>query len=262
MSIYNIHNTRGISPLILNPSEENEIYKLSELSSKLLGCFNLSDKQIFQISYYILSLKKENEKINLTAIKEDKEIIIKHFYDSIYPIYFNKLFDEGKKVVDIGTGAGFPGIPLKIVYNEKEFLLLDTTGKKLNFIEKNIDLLKLEKIETLNVRAEEKAKDLNYRQQFDYAISRAVAPLNILLEYCTPYIKKSGYFIAYKSIKSKEEIDLCENAFKKLSLTLFRSIEYELPEEKGKRNLVIIRKEDNTKKEYPRNNSQIKKKPL
>ncbi len=201
---------------------------------------------------------EENKKFNLTAITEDSAFNEKHFYDSLLPtevVDFNY-----KKVLDIGSGAGFPGMPLAITYDNSDFTLLETTGKKCVFLRNTTEKLGLKNVNVLEKRAE----DINQeeRESFDIVVSRAVSDLQILLEISIPYLKVGGILIAYKGEKYKEEISRCTNAFNMLNCEVLDVQERKLPISNEKRFNIIIKKNKETDKKFPRNFSQIKKRPL
>ena len=165
-----------------------------------------SDRQIEQYEMFYHMVVEENKHMNLTSITEEEEFIDKHIMDSLSASRMIS-FDNISKCIDIGTGAGFPGIPLKIMYPDTEFLLLDSLKKRIGFLEKVIGEIGLDKISAIHSRAEDAARNPEYREQFDLCVSRAVAALPVLMEYCIPFIKKNGYFISYKSKKGMEEIE-------------------------------------------------------
>jgi 16S rRNA (guanine527-N7)-methyltransferase len=227
---------------------------LAELGIKL------SDYQLEQfITYYELLIEK-NKVMNLTAITEPKEVISKHFIDSLALVKVCSLTDE--KVIDIGTGAGFPGIPLKIIYPNTSIILFDSLKKRLNFLDEVITKLDLSKINTLHGRAEDYGKDLKYREQFDVCVSRAVAKLPVLIELCVPFIKKGGHFISYKSGNIDEEIDLAKNALKILRTEISKKEVFLLPGTDMERSLLLLKKVAETPKGYPRVAGKAIKSPL
>jgi 16S rRNA (guanine527-N7)-methyltransferase len=215
-------------------------------------------KQQF-IDYYEL-LVERNKVMNLTAITEFTEVVQKHFIDSLSLVKVIRLNKE--KILDLGTGAGFPGIPLKIVFPETDFILLDSLQKRLTFLDEVIEKLELKKIRTLHGRAEDYGKDNSYREQFDLCVSRAVAKLSSLSEYCLPYVKKGGCFISYKSGKIEEELVMSEKAFKVLGAKLEKVEDFYLPGTDIERTLVVIRKTAVTPKNYPRGAGKPSKDPL
>lgn len=203
-------------------------------------------------------LLEYNQKYNLTSILEEEEIYIKHFYDSVYP---QKYFSEGAKVVEIGSGGGFPSIPLKIVRKDLYFTLIESTGKKCAFLNTAVESLGLGDVKILNIRAEDGGRKENFREKFDFAVARAVARLNVLAEYCLPFVKVGGRFIAYKGDCS-EELEESKNALKILGGEIEKTESFTLPKDVGKRTVVIIKKVKNTPEKYPRGRGLERKKPL
>ena len=175
----------------------------------------ITENQVKKFLTYYEMLIEKNKVMNLTAITEFDEVVVKHFLDSVLAakvLNFSK-FDS---LIDVGTGAGFPGIPLKIMFPHLKVVLLDSLNKRLNFLNEVIDKLGLENIQTIHGRAEDIGHNIDYREQFDLCVSRAVANLSTLSEYCIPFIKKNGMFVSYKSEHSDEETISAENAIKKL----------------------------------------------
>lgn len=202
-------------------------------------------------------LQEYNKMYNLTAICDDREIYYKHFLDSVAAAEY---FDEGANVAEIGSGGGFPSIPLKIIRRDLNFTLIESTGKKCNFLKLAADKLGLEGITVKNIRAEDGARNKDLREKFDISCARAVASLNTLCEYCLPYVKIGGKFIAYKG-DCDEEIKSAGNAIKILGGKLDKVIRYEL-ETCGKRAIVIIKKVSATPEKYPRGQGKERKQPL
>lgn len=220
----------------------------------------LSEYQLEQfINYYDLLIEK-NKVMNLTTITEPREVISKHFIDSLSLAKIYSLSDEN--VIDIGTGAGFPGIPLKIVYPNINVTLFDSLKKRLNFLDEVITKLNLSKISTLHGRAEDYGRDTKYREQFDICVSRAVAKLPILIELCVSFIKKGGYFISYKSGNIEEEINLAQNALNVLKTGISRKEVFMLPGTDMQRSLLLMKKMAETPKGYPRLAGKAIKNPL
>ena len=203
-------------------------------------------------------LTEFNQKYNLTAISDEKEVYIKHFFDSIYP---QKYFSEGSKVVEIGSGGGFPSVPLKIVRDDLNFTLIESTGKKCEYLKHVVDNLGFYGVQVLNIRAEDGGKDKYLREKFDVATARAVARLNTLCEYCLPFVKIGGKFIAYKG-DADEEIKEAENAIKTLGGEVEKVEKYDLPEGFGRRTVIVIKKVKSTPGKYPRGRGLERKKPL
>lgn len=221
---------------------------------------NLSEKQLEKFRIYMDFLLEYNKHTNLTAIKEPEDIMIKHFLDSMILSKFIKMGSKSK-IIDVGTGAGFPGVPLKILDESINLTLVDSLNKRITFLKELSEKLNL-KIDIFHGRAEELAQKNEFREKFDVAVSRAVAPLNILSEYCLGYVKMEGCFTAMKGPNSEEEIKNSENAIKIMGGKIKACEHLELPNEKGFRNIIIIEKIKETPKKYPRSNSQISKKPL
>lgn len=217
-----------------------------------------SKDQYEQFMQYKKLLKEWNEKMNLTAIIEDEEIINKHFIDSIQAFQFNEL-NDATSLIDIGSGAGFPGLPIKIMKPELKVTLLDSTNKKLGFLKVVAEELELKDVEFIHSRAEDGARKLGYRDSFDIAISRAVANLSLLTELCLPYVRIGGHFIALKGPAVDQEIDDAKYAVELLGGKLSQVIEVNIEGTDLKHNLVVIRKMKATHKDYPRSSSNIKK---
>lgn len=226
----------------------------------------ISDDQINCFEKYYELLIEKNKVMNLTAITDKEDVIVKHFIDSIALIPY--LLDKGininnkLKIIDIGTGAGFPGLPLKIMMPDVKFTLLDSLNKRVSFLNEVIDELKLKDIEALHGRAEDYASDNNYREKYDICVSRAVANLSTLSEYCIPFVKEDGFFISYKAGESEEEINNSKNAIKILGGKINKVEEFVLPGTDASRVFVFIRKQELTDKKYPRKAGVPAKKPL
>lgn len=220
----------------------------------------LSDYQKQQFMDYYEMLIEKNKVMNLTAITEVSEVIQKHFLDSLALVKVIVL--NNQKVLDLGTGAGFPGIPLKIAFPDLEIVLLDSLNKRLLFLQEVIDKLQLQKISTLHGRAEDYGKDIRYREQFDLCVSRAVAKLSSLSEYCVPYVKKDGFFISYKSGKVEEELVTSVRAIKLLGTKLENVENFILPGTNIERTLIVLKKIEKTSRNYPRSAGKPSKDPL
>ena len=216
---------------------------INDINSKFEKYFNL--------------LVEENGKYNLTAITEKEEVYLKHFYDSLYILNYFCL--DKLNILDIGSGAGFPGIPLAIICKNSTFYLCEPTTKRANFLQMVIDSLGLKNVKVINKRAEE--LDKNYREFFDVVTSRAVSALNIILELSVPFVKVNSWFIPFKGNTGKEEIQNAKNAIKALKVTLERVEEYEIDENLC-RTLIFFKKSAKTAHKYPRNYSLIKSKTL
>lgn len=220
----------------------------------------ITESQLEQFATYFDMLVEKNKVMNLTAITEKNEVIIKHFLDSIAILKYIDVDD--KKVIDIGTGAGFPGIPLKIMRPKMQLTMLDSLNKRIQFLNEVVDELQLEQVETIHGRAEDYAHDKAYRAQYDYAVSRAVANLSTLSEYCLPFVKIEGDFISYKSGQVQEEVAQGKNAIFLCGGKCSKVEGFVLPESDMERTFVMIHKVKNTAKQYPRKSGTPAKKPL
>ena len=218
---------------------------------------SFSKDQYEQFMRYKDMLKEWNEKMNLTAITEDEEIISKHFIDSIQAFQFDELKDA-MTLIDVGTGAGFPGLPIKIMKPELKVTLLDSTNKKLGFLKVVSQELKLNNVEFIHSRAEDGSRKIGYRDSYDIAISRAVANLSLLTELCLPYVKIGGHFIALKGPAVDQEIDDAKYAVQVLGGKIVKTMEVDIEGTDLKHNLVVIRKVKATPKDFPRSSSTIK----
>ena len=220
---------------------------------------NLTEKQIEQFLKYYEILVETNKVMNLTAITEFDEVIEKHFLDSLSLV---RVFDLNRnvKILDLGTGAGFPGIPLKITFPEIDIVLADSLNKRVKFLNEVVETLQLKQVETVHGRAEELAKNKKYREQFDLCTSRAVANLSSLSEYCIPFVKEGGRFISYKSGEIEEEVDQAKRAIHVLGGKLDQVYKFDLHEQK--RSFVIIEKVKKTPAVYPRKAGTPTKTPL
>lgn len=221
----------------------------------------ISDKQKAQFVRYYEMLLDWNEKINLTAITDYDEVFKKHFIDSLSLIKAYDVYTKSN-VIDVGTGAGFPGLALKIAYPDLKITLLDSLNKRIHFLNAVIEELHLEGIEAVHGRAEDYAKPDKLREQFDLCVSRAVANLSTLSEYCLPYVKKGGYFISYKSEKITEESKSASHAVSILGGKVREQVEFMLPHSDIYRNLFVIEKVKVTPKKYPRKAGLPAKEPL
>ena len=229
-------------------TKEEFIKELSKLN------INITEKQLLDLEKYYNILVTENEKYNLTNITKKEDVYLKHFYDSLTIVKAINL--KNQYICDIGTGAGFPGLVLKIIFPELKIDLLDATQKKCNFLNIVISSLNLKNISVINERAEDYS--IKVREKYDIVTSRAVAPLKHLLEYSVPLLKEKGLFIALKS-NITEELNNINNYYKKLYLTNENIIEFKLPYELSNRTIYIVEKEKETSKIYPRKYNQIKK---
>ncbi len=218
-----------------------------------------SEEQYNQFYRYMNLLIEWNKKINLTAIIEPKEIILKHFVDSLT---IAKYIEENKKVADVGTGAGFPGIPLKIYRKDLKITLIDSLNKRLNFLNEVISELELKEIYTVHGRAEELGQNKEYREKFDIVTSRAVANLSTLSEYLIPFIKKDGKCIYMKTLELDEELEKAKKAINILGGKIIKTDKFYLPESEIGRSIVVVEKEKQTPIKYPRKPGTPSKEPL
>ncbi len=231
---------------------------------ELFSNYNIevNSEQIEKFDNYYRLLIEWNKKINLTAIINYEDVIKKHFLDSILllKVYSKDLFTS-KNIIDVGTGAGFPGLPLAIMLPDAEFTLVDSLNKRIEFLKEVIDILKINNITLIHSRAEELGIDLDHREKYDICVSRAVAALPLLLEYCSPFIKKEGVLYLYKSLKVEEEIESSKNSLFILNCSINNKILL-AEEEDYQRCILEIKKENYTPDKYPRRPGKAKKKPL
>lgn len=236
---------------------------MAETFEKYLEQINvtLSERQKEQFNRFYEMLIEKNKVMNLTAITEYDEVILKHFVDSLA---INLYFDMNRplKVMDMGTGAGFPGIPLKIAFEQLDITLLDSLNKRIKFIQEVSDANGLEKINPIHGRAEDIARNKEYREKFDICVSRAVANLTSLSEYCLPFVKTGGYFISYKAGNMEEEINDSKAAIKLLGGKIERVESFTLPDTDITRTFVFVKKEKATPVKYPRKAGLPTKEPL
>ena len=224
----------------------------------------LSEKEFLDFTRYQKLLIEWNEKINLTAITEDKDVWIKHFADSctLIPILSKYSNNKNFSLIDVGTGAGFPSIPLKIINNDIDITMLDSLNKRINFLNEVIAELDFTNILAIHGRSEEVSHDTRLRERFDFATARAVANLSTLLEYCLPFVKVNGYFICMKGSMIEKEESECKKALKILGGEIIEKIKLNLPLIKDERNILVIKKIKNTPNEYSRKAGIPSRKPL
>ena len=227
----------------------------------------LSEKQLQQFERYFEMLVETNKVMNLTAITEREDVILKHFIDSIalgQCEYFKKniCLSDKTRIIDVGTGAGFPGIPLKIVYPCINLTLFDSLNKRIGFLNTVIETLGLTNCEAIHSRAEDGARNPKLREQYDIAVSRAVANMAVLSEYCIPFVKEGGFFIPYKTDKIEEELETGKKAIKLLGGKIADVASITLPSSDIKRSFVFINKTTKTPKQYPRKSGIVSKQPL
>ncbi len=222
--------------------------------------FTLTDSQYEQLDLFYNLLIEKNKVMNLTAITEFDEVVVKHFADSLS---ICKVLPENiSTVCDLGTGAGFPGIPMAIAYPNLQFTLIDSLNKRIKFLQEVVDALGLTNVTLIHARAEEAGRNKLYREQFDLVVSRAVANISTLSEYCLPLVNLGGYFISFKSGNISEEIIASGSAINKLGGSMDEPVYFELPETDIARSFLIIKKEKKTPKSYPRKAGTPSKEPL
>lgn len=219
---------------------------------------NLEFKNTKQFYEYMKLLLCWNEKINVTAIKDEKEFIVKHFVDSLS---ISEFVGDNKRIIDVGTGGGFPGIPLKLFYDNLEVTLIDSVNKKITVLNDIIKNMKLKNIEALHSRAEDLARNKEYREKFDIATSRAVSNMSTLVEYLIPFVKINGYIICMKGPDYEEELNLSKKAIEILGGKI-EKIEKIIINNEIERNIIIIKKIKNTDNKYPRGQGKPLKEPI
>lgn len=222
----------------------------------------VNDKQKKQFETYFKELVSANEHVNLTRITEEEDVYLKHFFDSITPLFvFNSVFKEGS-LCDVGAGAGFPSLPLKIMYPDLKVTIVDSLAKRLTFLKGLIEKLGLTNVELVHGRAEDVGQNKLYREKFDLVTARAVANMTILSEYCLPLVKKGGYFIALKGPKAEDELDDSKKALEVLGGREVKSVELNLPASDEERTLILVEKVKTTPKKYPRQAGTPRRKPI
>ncbi|WP_196603151.1 16S rRNA (guanine(527)-N(7))-methyltransferase RsmG [Pectinatus frisingensis] len=221
----------------------------------------LSDKQLKMFDIYYQLLVEWNEKINLTAITDPGEVAVKHMVDSL-SVCDEKIINNSSKTIDVGTGAGFPGIPIKIMYPDMQLTLLDSLNKRVKFLQTVADKLDFRNIEIIHGRAEELGKQKNYREKYDVVFSRAVARMPVLCEYALPFVKIQGYFIALKGRQYEAEIAMAQNALKVLKASIDKIKSVKLPGLDDVRAIIYIKKTGKLPPMYPRKAGNPEKKPL
>lgn len=220
---------------------------------------DMEDIQKFE--KYMDIMLEYNKRMNLTAITDPEDIIVEHFLDSL-SILNTGILSKNSSIIDVGTGAGFPGIPIKIALPNTKMILLDSLKKRVDFLDHIVSTLELKEIGAIHGRAEEMGRMVEHREMYDMAFSRAVAPLNVLLEYCIPFVKVGGYFVAYKGPGAYEEIEGAQNALKILGAEVQRVFDVDLPYSEKTHKLIIVQKKTKTPKIFPRNPGKPKKSPL
>ncbi|MHC5250130.1 16S rRNA (guanine(527)-N(7))-methyltransferase RsmG [Enterococcus sp. LJL90] len=223
--------------------------------------FTLSERQMDQFQQYFQLLVEWNEKINLTTITAKNDVYLKHFYDSVMTA-FTPQFSGTGSLCDVGSGAGFPSIPLKIVFPDLQITIVDSLNKRINFLKTVATSLQLEGVFLYHDRAETFGQNKAFRESFDFVTARAVARLNVLAELCLPLVKKDGYFLALKAAKSQEELTEAKPAIALLGGKVIEEIDLALPQTGDERHILVIQKKKVTPKKYPRKPGQPNKQPL
>lgn len=228
------------------------------------GKVTLNDTQLEQFDKYYEILVEKNKVMNLTAITEREDVILKHFIDSIALAGYYDFSNKNIKVIDVGTGAGFPGVPLKIAFPNIDLTLYDSLNKRINFLNEVIDTIGLDKntCVALHGRAEEGGRNKDMREKYDLVVSRAVANMAVLSEYCIPFVRQGGYFIPYKTGKIDEELELAKKAVSILGGKIEQTKKIVLPDSDIGRSFVFIKKIKPTPKAYPRKPGTANKQPL
>ncbi len=231
------------------------------ITTDILKNNGFNEKQANDLDIYYKLLIEWNEKINLTAITDEREAAFKHFIDSVSALKCG-LFAEKSKIIDVGTGAGFPGLPLKIYRDDLDVTLMDSLNKRINFLNEVIETLGLNGVETVHARAEELGRNKAHREKYDICVSRAVANLASLTELCMPFVKVGGYFISLKGPKAAEELEDAKKAINLLGGEFVEIQNYAIDETDLDHNLVIIKKVKSTEKRFPRNAPKPIKEPI
>ncbi|MFJ9502119.1 16S rRNA (guanine(527)-N(7))-methyltransferase RsmG [Brevibacillus centrosporus] len=221
----------------------------------------LTERQMTQFDQFFHLLVEWNEKMNLTGITEEGQVYTKHFYDSITPAFYFP-FDKAVTVVDIGGGAGFPSIPLKICFPHLKMTIIDSLNKRMNFLQHVASELGLENVNPVHGRAEERGQEPAHREKYDLVVARAVARMNLLSEFCLPFAKVGGHFVALKGAEMTLELNEAKKAIKTLGGKTRKVETFQLMEEAGERNIVVVEKVEATPKSYPRKAGIPAKKPI
>lgn len=225
--------------------------------------FKITKEQEEQFKIYFKELIETNKVVNLTRITEENDVYLKHFFDSVTPLFtFGEVFKDESSLCDVGAGAGFPSIPLKILMPSLKVTIVDSLAKRLKFLESLIKKLNLSDVELVHGRAEDVGQNPKYREKFDLVTARAVANMTVLSEYCLPLVKKGGYFVALKGPKAADELTDSQKALSVLGGKLIKDEELTLPDSDEERTLVLVEKVKNTPKKYPRQAGTPRRKPI
>lgn len=222
---------------------------------------SVNDKILQDFKVYREVLVDWNQKMNLTGIEEEREVYIKHFLDSISAIT-NNYIKDGMSIIDVGTGAGFPGLPLRMCLKNVKLTLLDSLNKRINFLQEVSAKVGIDDIEFIHGRAEDFGKDENYREKYDIATARAVAGLPVLIEFCAPFIKLGGYFVCLKGPNANLELEEAKKAIEIMGLEFVEKIDVKLPELDLSHNILVFKKIKNTPEKYPRKAGKPSKNPI
>lgn len=223
--------------------------------------FTLTDTQVKQFHCYFITLVEWNKRMNLTAITDRQGVYLKHFYDSAMLLWHVDL-EQGATLCDVGAGAGFPSIPIKIIRPDLQITIIDSLNKRVQFLQHLTEELQLTNVKAMHARAEEAGQNSAFRGQFDYVTARAVASLNVLCELCLPFVKKGGYFIALKGDQVHQEVEEARSAIKVLGAKFDEPSFEKLPVENSNRSILSIKKTLDTPKKYPRRSGKPAKQPI
>lgn len=224
---------------------------------------HLTSEQFSQFNDYFHLLIEWNQRINLTAITKEHEVYLKHFYDSLMPLWLSTISFKDKNIIDIGAGAGFPSIPLLIAEPSLKVTIVDSLRKRIDFLDHLVEVLGVtEQVTLLHGRAEDFGQDKNHRESYDVSLARAVANLNVLAEYCLPFVEKGGHFISLKGAKAQEEVTQATDAIKLLGGKFLSIQEEKLPGQDDERAIILVKKTLNTPNKYPRKAGKPTKQPL
>lgn len=222
----------------------------------------LTDRQMEQYDRYYRLLVEWNEKMNLTAITDEEGVYLKHFYDSLTLALYSDVLNQKVSLCDVGAGAGFPSIPLKIALPHLKVTIVDSLNKRITFLNEVVKQLELEHVNCCHDRAEDFGQKAAFRECFDLVTARAVARLNLLSEFCLPLVRKAGHFVAMKSVSIHDELEQAQKAFRVLGGQVEGVASFDLPEDAGQRYIVTIKKVSSTPKQYPRKAGIPAKKPI